>query len=213
MFNSLNVSKEWNIPQKHRIDACFNCGDPDHGVPKCPKPIDQARIDKAKSEFSRSGGGRNGRGFGRDGQGRGRGSGRGRGDSNKFNSRGKWKSDSKSTNTLSTSTGVEKRNGKWSMMCKTCGWNTTHTTGFHSSYKDDPARFSLPTTHVYWTKSGKSPPTNGRGAPAPEVAVPPVASSASSISSRINPVIVQYQTRTDDSEFNSFLADFQRALN
>ena len=213
MFNSLNVSKEWNIPQKHRIDACFNCGDPDHGVPKCPKPIDQARIDKAKSEFSRSGGGRNGRGFGRDGRGRGRGPGRGRGDSDKFNSRGKWKSDSKSTNTLSTSTGVEKRNGKWSMMCKTCGWNTTHTTGFHSSYKDDPARFSLPTTHVYWTKSGKSPPTNGRGAPAPEVAVPPVASSASSISSRINPVIAQYQTRTDDSEFNSFLADFQRALN
>ena len=28
MFNSLNVSKEWNIPQKHRTDACFNCGDP-----------------------------------------------------------------------------------------------------------------------------------------------------------------------------------------
>jgi hypothetical protein len=38
MFNSLNISKEWNIPQKHRIDACFNCGDPDHGVPKCPNP-------------------------------------------------------------------------------------------------------------------------------------------------------------------------------
>jgi hypothetical protein len=37
MFNVLNVSKEWNIPQKHHIDACFNCGDPDHGVPKCPK--------------------------------------------------------------------------------------------------------------------------------------------------------------------------------
>ncbi len=102
-----------------------------------------------------------------------------------------------------------KKNGKWSMMCKTCGWNTTHTTGFNCSYKDDPANFSLPTTHVYWTKSGKSPPTNGRGAPAPDVAAPPVASAASSISSRINPVITQYQTRTDDSEFNSFLADFQ----
>ena len=60
MFNSLNVSKEWNIPQKHRTDACFNCGDPDHGVPKCPKPINQVRIDKAKSEFSKNGGGRGG---------------------------------------------------------------------------------------------------------------------------------------------------------
>ena len=50
MFNALNVSKEWNIPQKHWIDACFKCGDPDHGIPKCPKPIDQSRIDRAKSE-------------------------------------------------------------------------------------------------------------------------------------------------------------------
>jgi hypothetical protein len=41
LFNSLNVWNEWNIPQKHCVDACFNCGDPDHGVPKCPKPIDQ----------------------------------------------------------------------------------------------------------------------------------------------------------------------------
>jgi hypothetical protein len=24
MFNVLNVSKEWNIPQKRRIDVCFN---------------------------------------------------------------------------------------------------------------------------------------------------------------------------------------------
>jgi hypothetical protein len=44
MFNALNICKEWNNPQKHRIDACFNCGDPDHVVPKCPKPINQSRI-------------------------------------------------------------------------------------------------------------------------------------------------------------------------
>jgi hypothetical protein len=44
MFNALKISKKLNIPQKHRIDTCFNCGDPDHGIPKCPKPIDQARI-------------------------------------------------------------------------------------------------------------------------------------------------------------------------
>jgi hypothetical protein len=50
MFNALNVSKEWNILQKHCIDACFDCSDPDHRIPKCPKPIDQSRIDRAKSE-------------------------------------------------------------------------------------------------------------------------------------------------------------------
>ncbi len=62
LFNSLNESNEWNIPQKHRLDTCFNCGDPNHGVPKCPKPIDQNWIDKAKANFSKNGGGRGGRG-------------------------------------------------------------------------------------------------------------------------------------------------------
>jgi hypothetical protein len=65
MFNALNVSKEWNIPQNHRINACFNCSDSDHGVPKCPKPINQSRIYKAKSKFSRSGGRSGGHGGGR----------------------------------------------------------------------------------------------------------------------------------------------------
>jgi len=69
LFNSLNVSNEWNIPQKHRVNACFNCGDYDHGVPKCPKPINLNWIDKAKAEFSKNGGGRGGR-CGRGGRGR-----------------------------------------------------------------------------------------------------------------------------------------------
>jgi len=47
-FNSLNVSNEWNIPQKHRVDAFFNCNDPNHGVSKYPKPIDQNRIDRPR---------------------------------------------------------------------------------------------------------------------------------------------------------------------
>jgi len=76
LFNSLDVSNEWNIPQKHCVDACFNCSDPDHGVPKCPKPIDQNWINKANAEFSKNGGGRGGRGecdIGGGSAGRGRG--------------------------------------------------------------------------------------------------------------------------------------------
>jgi uncharacterized membrane protein YgcG len=76
LFNSLNVSNEWNNPQKHRVDACFNCGDPDYGVPICPKPINQNRFDKAKAEFSKNGGGRGGRG-GRNSGGGSAGQGRG----------------------------------------------------------------------------------------------------------------------------------------
>jgi hypothetical protein len=62
LFNSLNVSNEWNIPQKLQLDACFNCGDSNHGIPKCHKLINQHRIDRAKAEFSKNGGGRGGRG-------------------------------------------------------------------------------------------------------------------------------------------------------
>ncbi len=120
MFNTLNVSKECNIPQKHRIDAYFNCSDPENGIPKCPKPINQSRIDRAKSEFSRSGGRRGGLGGrdGWDGRGNGHGSGRGCGDGDKTNSHGKWKSNAKAVNAVTTSGGVRKCKCKWSMMCK-----------------------------------------------------------------------------------------------
>jgi hypothetical protein len=154
MFHALNISMEWNIPQKYRIDACFNCSDPDHGIPKCPKPINQSRINRAKSNFSRSGGRRGGHGGGggrdgRDGHGNGRGSRCGRGDGDKTNSRRKWKSDAKAVNAVTTSGGVRKHKGMWSMMCKSCRWNTTHITGFHNSYVKDPASFSLPATHLF----------------------------------------------------------------
>ncbi len=111
LFSSLNVSNEWNIPQKHRLDACFNCGDLDHGVPKCPKPIDQHRIDKAKANFSKNGGSRGGRG-GRGGGGRF--ASRGRGDAgNRTNTRRKWKGDdAKVSAALTTNGGIGKHNGK-----------------------------------------------------------------------------------------------------
>jgi hypothetical protein len=124
MFNALNLSKEWNIPQKHQIDACFNYDDPDHGVPKCPKPIDQYMVDKTKSKFSRSGGGRGYHGGGRNGRNghrRGRGSGRGCGDGDKAIPHGKWKGNAKAVNAATTSGGVGKHKGKWSMMCKSYG--------------------------------------------------------------------------------------------
>jgi hypothetical protein len=151
----------------------------------CPKPIDQSSIDRAKSKFSRSGGGRGGRGGrdGWDGRGNGRGSGGGCGDDNKTKSHKKWKSNAKAVNAVTTSDGVRKHKGKWSMMCKSCGWNTTHTTGFHDSYAKDPALCSLPATHLFWTKSGKSPSEKGQGASAPAVAIPPVATAISLLSS------------------------------
>jgi hypothetical protein len=118
LFNSLNVSNEWNIPQKHRVDAFFNCGDPDHSFPKCPKPIDQNRIDKAEAKFSKNGGSRGGRGGRCSG---GRSAGRGRGDGGyQTNTRRKWKGDdAKVSAALTTNGGIGKHteNGAWLTNC------------------------------------------------------------------------------------------------
>jgi hypothetical protein len=37
--------------------------------------------------------------------------------------------------------------------------------------------------------------------------------SGSSLSSRVGPLIAQYKTNTEDGQFASFLADFERILN
>ncbi len=216
LFNSLNVSNEWNTPQKHCVDACFNCCDPDHGVPKCPKPIKQNRIDKAKAEFSKNGSGRGGRGV------RGGGScsgGRGRGNGgNQTNTRGKWKGDDDKVSTaLTTNGGIGKHIRKWSTVCKSCGWNTTHTTGYHDKWVADPNFFSLPATHLFSSKSGKTPPEGGNsGSLIPTLAATTTAASVTSVSLlilRVGPLIAQYKTNTKDGQFASFLAYFKRALN
>lgn len=224
MFNALNTTKEWNIPQKHRLDAsyvvpCFNCGDPDYGVPKCPKPLDQLQIDKAKAEFSRNGGGCKGcegRGYSGRGSG-GRGSGRGRGDGGKANTRGKWKGNNKALAVIPReSNGVELHNGKWMMLCKSCGRNKTHTSGYHTQWAAAPNSFRLPATHAFWTKSGRSPQAQARGGGGSAASATTVSSvgasivSAGSLSARVGPLIAQYKTGSEDSQFASFLADFEK---
>ena len=211
----MNVSNEWNIPQKHQLDACFNCGDPNHGVPKCPKPIDQHWIDKAKANFSKNGGGCGGRG-GRGGGGRF--AGQGRGDAgNRTNNCGKWKGDdAKVSAALTTNGGIGKHNRKWSMVCKSCGWNTAHTTGYRDKWVADPKSFSLPATHLFWSKSGKNPPEgDGGGSTTPAAAITTTAATVTSdktLSSCIGLLIAQYKTNTKDGQFASFLADFKMAL-
>ncbi len=51
---------------------------------------------------------------------------------------GKWGANKGDPATPGTDTssgdGVEKRNGKWMMSCKSCGWNETHTSRFHGKW-------------------------------------------------------------------------------
>ena len=103
------------------------------------------------------------------------------------------------------------------MVCKSCRWNTTHTTGFQDKWVADPKSFSLPATHLFWSKSGKTPPEGGGGgSTTPAVAITTTAASVTSggsLSSRVGPLIAQYKTNTEDGQFASFLADFERVLN
>ena len=50
----------------------------------------------------------------------------------------------------------------------------------------------------------------------PTAAITPTAASVSSsrsLGSRVGPLIAQYKTNTEDGQFASFLADFERAIN
>ncbi len=121
-----------------------------------------------------------------------------------------WNNDNRATNaSVATFGGVGKYKGKWSMMCKSCGWNTTHTTGFHQSYIENPSSFTLPATHVFWAKSGMTPPKSMTLA----LTAKPVATTTNLLSSRVRPLLTQYKTGTDDSQFSSFLANFEGVLN
>ena len=45
---------------------------------------------------------------------------------------------------------------KWMCVCKrkTCGWNTTHTSGFHVAWEKNKKMFTLPATHEFRIKTG-----------------------------------------------------------
>ncbi len=76
---------------------------------------------------------------------------------------------------------------------------------------------SLPVTHLFWSKSGKNlPEGDSGGSKTPAATNKPTAASVTSdrtLSSRVGPLIAQYKTNTEDGQFASFLADFERALN
>ncbi len=85
----------------------------------------------------------------------------------------KWKGvDAKVSAALTTNGGIGKHNGKWSMVCESCGWNTTHITGYRDKWVADPKSFSLPVPHLFWSKSGKNSPEGGSGGSMTPTAAP-----------------------------------------
>ena len=158
MFHSLNLTNKWNIPQGHWADAfgivCCNCDSPDHTSDKCPLP--EAKTTKAKEGRAKSIG--EGRGSGGRGPERGRGDGRGGRGGDQNNTQGKWGATKGAPATPGTNTssgdGVEKKNRKWMMKCKSCRWNESHTPKYHGEWNRNQSTFSIPATHVFWSKLG-----------------------------------------------------------
>ncbi len=209
-FHVLNLSNKWNIPQGHRHDAgiisCYNCGAPDHTSNKCPQPRNEAKFTKAKEVCARANAdARGGRGHGRGG-GHGSGQGGSGGTNLRHNSCGKW-GDKGAPNDATNKSGVEKINGKWKMNCKSCGWNSTHTTGYHGKWLRNQSTFQFPVTHVFWSKSGALPAASTPAPPATNVGGG--ALSRGQLSSLIN----CHKTETEDGAFASFLSEFKGLLN
>ena len=213
MFHFLNLTNKWNIPQGHRADAfgivCFNCDSPDHTSDKCPHPRNEANITKAKEACAKSIG--KGRSSGGRGHGRGRGDGHGGRGGDQSNTPGKWGAIKGVAATPGTYTssgdGVKQRNGKWLMNCKSCEWNESHTSKYHGKWNQHQSTFSIPATHVFWSKSDKTPFA--------EKGPTPAAGSASSGVSKgqLSGLINQYKTETEDGAFSSFLSEFEGLLN
>jgi hypothetical protein len=101
---------------------------------------------------------------------------------------------------------VKKRNRTWMMNCKSCGWNDTHTSGYHGEWFRNQSTFQLPGTHIFWSKSGTTP--SMKKGPAP-----PSSSNTPGVSKeQLSGLIGHYKTKADDGAFPSFLSEFEGLL-
>eukprot|EP00956_Cyclotella_meneghiniana_P017859 scaffold29406_cov63-Cyclotella_meneghiniana.AAC.2 len=185
MYNTLCIANLW-IKVKDRTSAlntivvkrtCWNCGEEGHTVGECTKPRDEAAISRNRDAFrnrnTNNGGGGRGRGGngGRgNGGGRGRGSGRGgRGTPQNSDAVEYHRKAWENSGIKFDSDGVLKVN------CKVCGLNTTHSSGFHNAYIQNPSTFVLPPNHPYiaacqivkTTRGGQTLPSNPPHTPPP----------------------------------------------
>jgi hypothetical protein len=93
------------------------------------------------------------------------------------------------------------------MNCKSCGWNNTHTSGYHGEWSRNQDSFQLPSTHCFWTKSGNTPSLEKAPGPASGTAT-----SSGIQKGQLSGLISRYKTDTEDGAFASFLSEFEGLL-
>jgi hypothetical protein len=133
------------------VNACWNCGDHSHGVSKCPKPKNQATIEKNKKAFQES---KSGGGGARGGGGR-------------LNRRDREAQKAEKRNDPDYQRKVWESNsckfldGKLHINCKTCGFNLTHGSRQHSEWNENRDSFRLPQSHFYMKECRRLNQANG----------------------------------------------------
>ncbi len=92
------------------------------------------------------------------------------------------------------------------MNCKSCGWNDTHTYGYHGEWSRNQATFQLLSTHCFWIKSGNTPSMEKAPTPAPGTTISGLPKG------QLSGLISRYKTDTEDGAFASFLLEFEGLL-
>jgi len=164
LYNTLCLGSKWHNHRHSRAAACWNCGGDDHGLGDCKKPKDEKVIAENRRKF-----------YDKRGSGKSSDKGRGHGSDHKHGgsySRSKWGAPKDG--------GVNVVDGCVKAYCKKCGWNTTHSTKYHTRWEKNPSTFVLPDTHPLsqaLVKQGKKPPSSVT-APKTDASTAPSANSS-----------------------------------
>ena len=145
LYNFMSMRCGGHVPgyrNIYQVNSCWTCGG-NHVINKCTKPKGQNKIAAKKKKWEdnmrKQSDGNGGSGSG----------GSGRCDNNSGNGQYERRK---------FGNGVQKHNNMQHMLCnKGCGWNTTHTTGFHAAFIANPSACpdALPPTHPFHQKVTK----------------------------------------------------------
>jgi hypothetical protein len=150
LYDKLSTAQLWIRPGKggggtalntitQRVVECWNCGEKGHPAQQCPHPKNPELYNKNRKAFMDKKSGNNSRNGGSNPSG----SNAGKGNETPGYDRKAWEAKLTKQNIKVDTDGVLK------CFCKKCGFNTTHSTGFHKVYILNPAVFTLHDNHPY----------------------------------------------------------------
>ena len=201
---------------------CWNCEKTDHNAHKCPEKRNQATFDANKKKWEES----TGRKAGGGGYQR-----------KSFQKNGKGAKKDRAAALGANSNGIGMIDGQWKMYCGKangkdangngikCGWNCTHTSGYHADAKKSPAAYpsKLPDNHPIWTKVQKpnapaTDPTGGVAAAAAASAAATASKSTGAVPAgtpnyaSVSSLFVSQSKNTDDPDQAAFFEKLATAF-